>query len=130
MREGAEFFRMLWEADIPRIAVENPVMMRHAKIVIGGGRPVEPTQTFQPYEFGHMETKRTCLWLKNLPPLSGTKNVKAETMALPYGERAKVHHASPGPDRQKIRSMFFRGVADAMAEQWGSLSVASIRVAA
>lgn len=123
LRDGAAFFRALWEADVPHIAVENPVMMGHAKRLLWDhdGEPMEPTQTFQPYEFGHMETKRTCLWLKDLPPLAPTNDVKAATMALPYGERAKVHHASPGPDRWKLRSTFYRGVADAMATQWGAV---------
>lgn len=119
--EGAAFFRALWESDVPRIAVENPVMLGHAKRVIGRGDLLQPTQTVQPYHHGHTETKATCLWLKNLPALTPTHDVRAETMALPYSQRAKVHNASPGPDRWKLRSTTFAGIAAAMADQWGSL---------
>lgn len=132
MEEGALFFKALWEADIPRIAVENPVMVGYAKAIIGGGpdalsrvdwedAKAEPSCSFQPYHHGHMEQKQTCLWLKNLPNLVPSNDVKAATLALPYAERAKVHHASPGPDRWKLRSTFFTGVAEAMADQWGPL---------
>lgn len=79
----------------------------------------KPDQIIQPWQFGHTETKRTALWLKNLPPLAETNNVYSEMMKLPYKERAKVHYASPGKNRGKIRSVFFRGIADAMADQWG-----------
>lgn len=114
MRDGAAFFKALWEADVPHVAVENPIMLPYAKKIIGCG----PTQIVQPWMFGHREVKATCLWLKNLPPLIPTNDVKAETMALPYAERAKVHYASPGPDRWKERSRTLTGLAEAMAEQW------------
>lgn len=127
LREGAEFFRALWEADVPHVAIENPVMMGHAKVIVGRGTPLEHTQTIQPYQFGHMETKRTALWLRDLPPLTPTDDVKAATMALPYAQRARVHHMPPGPDRQKKRSLFYRGFAEAMADQWGAY-VAAQRV--
>jgi len=116
MREGAEFFRELYNADIPHIAVENPIMLGYAQDIIG----VKPTQVVQPWMFGHKEVKATCLWLRNLPALIPTANVKEETMALTYAERAKVHYASPGPDRWKIRSRTLSGLAAAMATQWGS----------
>lgn len=116
MREAAKFFLLLWNAPIPRIALENPVMVGHAQKIIG----VSPSQTIQPWQFGHMEVKRTCLWLKNLPPLQETNNVYEEMMKLPYGERAKVHYASPGPMRWKERSRTYLGIAGAMAEQWGN----------
>jgi hypothetical protein len=119
--DGARFFRALWEADVPRIAVENPVMLGHAKRVIGRGELLQPTQTVQPYQHGHMESKATCLWLRNLPALVPTDDVRAATMALPYAQRAKVHHASPGPDRWKLRSTTYAGIAAAMADQWGAL---------
>lgn len=122
LQEGAEFFRSLWEADVPRIAVENPGMMGHARLIIGRGELAEPAQTIQPYQFGHLEQKGVSLWLKNLPPLVPTNDVKAETMALPYNQRAKVHSMGPSEDRGKLRSMFFRGIADAMADQWGKLA--------
>ncbi len=111
---GAALFSVLWNADqthgIPRIAVENPVMHKHAKARIINYR--KQAQTIQPYQFGHAETKRTCLWLKNLPTLKPTK-------IITDGIIAKVHLASPGPERAKERSRFYTGIADAMAEQWG-----------
>lgn len=114
MEEGAAFFRMLLKANIPHIAIENPVMLGHAVELIGQNF----TQSIQPWQFGHMEVKRTCLWLKNLPPLVASNNVYDEMMRLPYSERAKVHHEAPGPDRWKNRSRTYAGVALAMAEQW------------
>jgi len=106
--EGADLFSTLWNADIDRIAVENPVMHRHAKARIRNYRP--PAQSVQPWQFGHGECKRTCLWLKGLPPLRPTKVVE--------GREQRVHRASPSPDRWKERSRFFPGIAAAMAEQW------------
>lgn len=111
LEDGAALFSALWNAPIERIAVENPVMHRHAKERIVGYR--EPAQSVQPWQFGHGETKRTCLWLKNLPPLVPT--------AIVDGREARVHRMSPGPDRWKERSRFFPGIANAMADQWGPL---------
>ena len=108
LEEGAALFSAFWNAPIPRIAVENPVMHRHAKIRIVNYAP--PAQSVQPYQFGHGETKRTCLWLKNLPALVPTDIVA--------GREARVHRMPPGPDRWKERSRFFPGIARAMAEQW------------
>lgn len=107
MRDGAAFFRTLMNADISRIAIENPVIHRYAAEIIGR----RPDQTLQPWQFGHGEIKRVCLWLKNLPALKPTKIVEGRT--------ARVHRMAPGPDREKERSRFFAGIADAMAEQWG-----------
>lgn len=117
MIAGALFFKQLLEAPIPLICVENPVMHKYAVDIIGRRQD----QTVQPYQYGHLECKRTCLWIKGLPLLTGTEDVKAETMALPYAERCKVHSAGPSDTRQKDRSLFFRGIADAMADQWGDL---------
>lgn len=111
MREGAEFFRLILEAPIPRIAVENPIQHRHAKEVIGCGQD----QVIQPWMFGHGETKATCLWLKNLPLLSPTKIVD--------GRSPRVHFASPSPDRWRLRSITLPGIAAAMAAQWGRLEI-------
>lgn len=120
LRESAAFFRLLHNAveAIPRIAVENPVMHRHARELVGA----RATQFVQPYMFGEMQSKRTGLWLRNLPPLVPTDDVKAATMALPVAQRSAVHYASPGPDRWRERSRTFQGLADAMAQQWGGLS--------
>ena len=115
LKDGAAFFKSLMDADIPKIAVENPIMHKYAKELIGG---VKQTQVVQPWMFGHMEQKATCLWLKNLNPLMPTNNVKDEMMKLSNKERQRLHWTSPGPDRWKIRSKTFQGIADAMASQW------------
>lgn len=107
--EGAELFSTLWNADIEKIAIENPVMHKYAKERIVNYE--EFAQSIQPWQFGHGETKRTCLWLKKLKPLIPTNIVD--------GREARVHHMSPGPGRWKERSRFFTGIADAMADQWG-----------
>lgn len=111
--EGAALFSDCWNAPVERIAVENPVMHRHAKERIRNYQ--EPAQSIQPWQFGHGETKRTCLWLKGLPPLTPTKIVEGRT--------PRVHHMPPGPDRWKERSRFFPGVAEAMADQWGGYAM-------
>lgn len=89
------------------------------------GFPFKATQIIQPYEFGHTERKSTCLWLRGLPKLKSTKNVFDEMMKLPYKEYARVHSMPPGKDRARLRSKTYTGIADAMAEQWGLLSVFS-----
>ena len=109
LAEGTELFSAFLNAPIERIAVENPVMHRHAKALILDYR--EPTQSVQPWQYGHGETKRTCLWLKNLPPLVPTNIVD--------GRAARVHRMPPGPNRWKERSRFFTGIAAAMSDQWG-----------
>lgn len=109
--EGAELFSDLWNADVPRIAVENPVMHRYAKERIRNYEPF--AQSIQPWQFGHGEVKRTCLWLKNLPPLVPTNIVSGRT--------PRVHMASKGASRWKERSRFYIGIAKAMAEQWGGI---------
>lgn len=111
MADSAAFFGALLLADVPRIAVENPIMHRYGKDIIGRGQD----QIIQPWMFGHGETKATGLWLKNLPNLKPTDIVD--------GRKPRVHHASPGPDRWKERSRTLPGIADAMADQWGSLAV-------
>lgn len=114
--EGAAFFKALWDAPIERIAIENPVMHKYAKERIGG---MQQTQTIQPYQFGHMEQKATCLWLKGLMPLRPTTDLKAETKALPDNQRQRIHYLPPSADRWKLRSTTFKGIAEAMADQWG-----------
>ena len=118
--EGAALFSTLWNAPVDRIAVENPVMHRHAKERIVGYR--EFAQSVQPWQFGHPETKRTCLWLKNLPPLEPTDIVD--------GREQRVARMPPGPDRWRERSRFFSGIAAAMADQWGGLLLDQLRRAA
>jgi len=93
----------------PRVAFENPV----------GVLPVKPTQYVQPYEYGHPESKKTGLWLHNLPPLVPTDNVKEKWLTLPKKEAQRIHMLPPSADRWKIRSETYQGIADAMASQWG-----------
>lgn len=109
LKEGADLFSTLWNAPVERVAVENPVMHKHAKVLIRNY--VEPTQSVQPWQFGHGETKRTCLWLRGLPTLTPTNIVDGRT--------PRVHHMAPGPNRWKERSRFYPGIAKAMAETWG-----------
>lgn len=109
MIDGAEFFKRLLNAPIPRIAVENPIMHKYAKAIIG----MSQTQTVQPWMFGHGETKATCLWLKGLPPLIPT-NIVA-------GREQRLHRLPPSEDRWKLRSITYQGIADAMAAQWSNL---------
>jgi len=111
MIEGGAFFRRLLEYDIPRIAVENPVIHNWARMVIGR----KADQVLQPWMFGDNETKAVCLWLKGLHPLEPWITDKPENV------EARVHKMAPGPDREKERSRFFPGMARAMAEQWGRL---------
>jgi hypothetical protein len=103
--EALAFVRLLMNAPIPRWCIENPVSVISSVIR-------KPDQIIQPWEFGHGETKATCLWLKNLPRLRATEIVT--------GREARVHLMPPGPDRWKERSRTFLGVAEAMGEQWGS----------
>ncbi len=109
--DGASLFSELWNADIPHRAIENPIMHRYAKERIENYQP--PAQTIQPWWFGHGETKATCLWLHELPPLMPT-NVVA-------GRKQRVLHEPPGPDRWKRRSITYQGIANAMADQWSEL---------
>lgn len=109
MREGAAFFLECLNANAPRVAVENPVMHKYARKIIGRG----PDFTVQPWQFGDDEKKRTCFWTRGLPPLVPTSSLDGSTA------RDSVHKAPPGPDRWKERSRTFQGLADAIAEQWG-----------
>lgn len=114
--EAAKFFCQLLGAPIPRIAIENPIMHKHAKERIGG---IKQTQVIQPWMFGHMEQKATCLWLKGLPALTPTNNVKEQMLKLPTRERQRLHYLPPSAERWKLRSTTYKGIAEAMAEQWG-----------
>ena len=115
---AAYFFKELWDAPIKRIAIENPIMHKYAKERIGG---MKQTQTIQPYQFGHLEQKATCLWLKGLPALQPTSDLKAETKALPANQRQRLHYLPPSADRWKLRSTTYKGIAEAMADQWGKM---------
>ena len=102
--EALEFVRILLNAPIPRIALENPISIISSRIR-------KPDQIIQPWMFGHGETKATCLWLKNLPKLQPTNIVD--------GREARIHRMAPSPDRWKERSRTYEGIAHAIAEQWG-----------
>lgn len=116
--EGADFFKLFLDSKIERKCIENPIMHKYAIERIGG---IKQSQVVQPWMFGHMEQKATGLWLTNLPLLAATKNVKQEMMLLPKRERERLHYLPPSPDRWKLRSTTYQGIADAMANQWGGL---------
>lgn len=106
---------MLANAPIERIAIENPV-----GIMSTTWR--KPNQIIQPYQFGHTEAKKTCLWLKNLPPLTPTKIVEPKYVTFASGKRMAKWYADcwhlPKHERMVLRSRTFTGIANAMAEQW------------
>lgn len=108
MYEAVRFFIFLEKCGVRRIAIENPRPHVHALPYIG-----QSTQFIHPFQFGHPETKETHLWLHNLPKLEPTNVVEAT-------ER-RIHSMGPSPDRGKLRSIFYTGIAEAMAEQWGGL---------
>lgn len=105
-QEALDFVRRLLDAPIEHIALENPISIISSKIR-------KPDQIIQPWQFGHGETKATCLWLKNLPKLTPTNIVE--------GREARIHKMPPSADRWKKRSETYQGIADAMATQWGNL---------
>jgi site-specific DNA-cytosine methylase len=104
--EALDFVRLLLDAPIERIALENPISVISSRIR-------KPDQIIQPWQFGHGETKATCLWLKGLPKLEPTNIVD--------GREARVHKLPPSADRWKIRSTTYKGIAEAMAQQWGKM---------
>lgn len=110
--EALMFVHHLMLAPISRIAIENPVSVISSRIR-------KPDQVIQPWQFGERATKATCLWLKNLPLLKPTKVVGPPVTPEEKKEFAKVHLMPPGPDRKKMRSRTYEGIARAMAEQWG-----------
>ena len=109
--EALDFVRLLMAAPIDRWCIENPVSIISSAIT-------PPQQIIQPWQFGHGETKTTCLWLKNLPSLKPTQVVE--------GREAKVHKMPPGPNRWKDRSRTYQGIADAMGLQWGASALPAV----
>jgi site-specific DNA-cytosine methylase len=107
-QRALDFVQLLMDAPIERIAIENPISVISSKIR-------KPDQIIQPWQFGHGETKATCLWLKNLPKLEATDIVE--------GREQRMFRLPPSPDRWKIRSTTFKGIAKAMADQWGGKTV-------
>jgi hypothetical protein len=109
MRMSALFFKSCL-ANLKTVGkgyIENPIMHKHAMEIIGE----KPTQIIQPWQYGHGETKATCLWIVGLPKLKPTNIVD--------GRDPKIHRMPPGKDRGKLRSKTYEGIAKAMAEQWG-----------
>ena len=109
--EAVDFFMKFVNAPAPLIAVENP-------ICIMSSRYRKPDQIINPFQFGHPEQKKTCLWLKGLPKLTETENVYEHMMTLPIKERTRIHWL--GSNKSKERSKTYEGIAEAMAEQWGN----------
>lgn len=107
LTDAVMFFAALQHAPIARVAIENPIMHGYGKMFIGAH-----TQIVQPYQFGHDESKSTCLWLRGLKPLRATH-------ARPSIVQQRVHRMPPGPNRWRERSRTFEGIAAAMAAQWG-----------
>ena len=103
-KAALDFVQVLLDAPVPHIALENPISIISTRIR-------KPTQIIQPWQFGHGETKATCLWLKNLPDLKATDVVA--------GRENRVHRLPPSKDRWKLRSITYTGIAQAMASQWG-----------
>jgi hypothetical protein len=117
--EALEFVAELLGADVPRIALENPIGLISSRIR-------KPDQIIQPYQFGHDASKATCLWLKNLPLLVPTSNIPPRIVdgKKRWGNQTDSgnNKLPPTPDRADLRSLTFQGIADAMAEQWGALA--------
>ncbi len=117
MEKAANFFKALLSYCIPMICVENPIPHKYARAIIG-----EYNQIIQPWQFGHEESKATCLWLNGLPNLKPTNIVGPPPKNMTKEEKKKwhrIHMTAPSKDRWKIRSTTYKGIAAAMAEQWG-----------
>jgi len=116
--DALAFVRLLMDAPIPRIAVENPVSIISSQIR-------KPDQIIQPWMFGHDASKKTCLWLKGLPPLTHTSTIAPRMVNCKprYGNQTDSgqNRLAPSADRWKIRSETYLGIADAMANQWGNV---------
>ena len=111
--DALEFVRMLMDAPIPKICIENPVSVISTRIR-------KPDQIVQPYMFGHPESKKTCLWLKNLPKLTATELLELPKAGVWLNQtKSGQNKLAPSPDRWKNRSRTYTGIADAMAQQWG-----------
>ena len=113
-QQGIDFFMLFANLNCEKVAIENP-------IGIMSTRWRKPDQIIQPWMFGHPESKATCLWLKGLPKLVETCNVKEYFDKLPKNQQQRIHYLPPSKERATIRSKTFLGVAKAMAEQWGGV---------
>ena len=116
--DALAFVRLLMDAPVPRIAIENPISVISSRIR-------KPDQIIHPYQFGHDASKATCLWLKGLPPLQPTQTIEPRIVngRKRWGNQTDSgqNRLSPSPDRWKLRSATFAGIAQAMADQWGLL---------
>jgi hypothetical protein len=118
MEQGAQFFKRLWDCQVPKVCLENPVMHGHAARIIGA----KHSQTIQPFEFGHPESKRTALWLRGLPLLRKTNILpKPECGHWENQTPSGQNKLGPSPTRGHERARTYAGIANAMAEQWGNL---------
>jgi hypothetical protein len=125
LAEGAALFSDCWNAPIERIAIENPVMHKHAKQRILNYLP--PAQTVQPWWLGDEALKATCFYLKGLPKLVATDRLTPPPAGTPERNKwAKVHRASPSSDRGRLRSVTYPGIASAIAEQWGGYALQEV----
>ncbi|MBD9372099.1 hypothetical protein IB238_05575 [Rhizobium sp. ARZ01] len=124
--EGAALFSAFWNAPIERIAIENPVMHRHPKERIVDFQP--PAQTVQPWWFGEPFFKATGLYIRNLKPLTPTDRLLPPRSGTDEHKAwSRVHRMPPGPNRARERSRFFKGIATAMAQQWGEQALSEMR---
>lgn len=113
-QRAIEFFMEFTRLDhIPQVAIENPVCIMSTVWR-------KPDQIIQPYEYGHPERKKTCLWLKGLPKLIPTENVYEKMLTLPKNQQERLHYLPPSPDRAKMRSRTFAGIAIATSAQWSA----------
>ncbi len=115
--EAADFFTDLLNAPIPKKVIENPIPHKYARRLIG-----KYSQIIHPWQHGHTEKKATCLWLEGLPELQETNNVKAQMELLPKNQQQRLHYLPPSPDRWKIRSTTYQGIANALADQYGRVN--------
>lgn len=113
-QKSIDFFMAFANCECERVAIENPV-----SIMSSVWR--KPDQTIQPWMFGHPEKKATCLWLKGLPLLKATNDVRDYMMTLPKSQQERLHYLPPSPERAKLRSKTFPGIAKAMASQWSGI---------
>lgn len=119
LHEGCDLFKMLLYAPIKYKAIENPIPHKYAVELIGR----KYDQLIQPYMFGEPESKATCFWLEGFPKLIETNNIKEEWQQLPKNRAQRIHYLPPGPERAKLRSKTFKGIAEAIATQWGGFLI-------
>lgn len=117
MRKAAIFFRSLLYANCEKVCIENPIPHKYALEIIGR----KYDQIVQPWQFGHMEKKATCFWLKGLSTLTATNDVRHEMLKLPKNQQQRLHYLPPSAERAKLRSKTYEGIALAMADQWGAI---------